>query len=411
MLKKIYQLGIKGKVGHWIQSFITGRTQTVFVNGARSSPAEVKSGVPQGSVLGPLLFLILIGDIDQDVSHAFLSSFADNTRVGYHVNSDDEASYLQQDLKAIYSWTQQNNMELNSDKFEHVHYSHSRLRETTYQYLSTSGDTITEKEDVKDLGVTMSNNGTFRKHIQNVITEARSQAAWILRTFATRDTSPMLTLWKSLVQCKLDYCSQLWNPTEKSDIQALEMIQRSYLRKISGLNQSSYWDQLKELRLYSQERRRERYMIIYVWRILENQVPNICNGAHASGSITARWHARRGRMCDVPQVARNSSPRVQRLREASLSVKGQRLFNCLPLNIRNMTGCKKDVFKQALDNYLQSIPDEPQIQGYTMFRRTDTNSLIDMTRFRNAHRDQRVEGLDDTYSSSSRGCASSVAVA
>ena len=113
--------------------------------------------------------------------------------------------------------------------------------------------------------------------------------------------------------------------------------------------------------MYSQERRRERYMAIYVWRILEGQVPNICTADHASGVINARWHGRRGRVCDVPLRARLSPPSVQRLREASLTVKGQRLFNTLPQDIRNMTGCTKEVFKRALDKYLQDIPDEPQI--------------------------------------------------
>ena len=409
-LKKIHHLGIQGEVGRWIYSFITDRSQTVLANGARSCPASVKSGVPQGSVLGPLLFLILIGDIDQNVANAFLSSFADDTRVGYHVDSDDEARLLQQDLNEVYTWTESNNMELNSDKFEHMHYSTSRQSETVYQYQSSSGAIISEKTDVKDLGVTMSNNGTFKKHIQNVLQGARSQAGWILRTFATRDRVPMLTLWKSLVQCKLDYCSQLWSPCDKGNIQALEMIQRSFLRKLSGIRNLTYWDQLRELRLYSQERRRERYMIIYIWRILEEQVPNIYNGVNASGCIVASWHDRRGRVCDLPQIIRPSSSQVKRLREASLAVKGQRLFNTLPQDIRNMTGCTKEVFKRALDKYLKDIPDEPQIQGYTAFRKADTNSLVDMTRFRNAHQDRRVEGLDDSSSSASGGCATSVAV-
>ena len=410
-LKKIQQLGIQGKIGRWIHSFITGRSQTVLVNGARSNPATVKSGVPQGSVLGPLLFLILIGDIDQNVAKAFLSSFADDTRVGNHVDSEYEASQLQQDLDAVYQWTETNNMELNGDKFEHMHYSPSRQNVTAYHYHSSSGTTITEKSHVKDLGVTMSNTGTFKKHIENMVSNARSQAAWILRTFATRDRMTMLTLWRSLVQCKLEYCSQLWNPSAKGDIQSIEMVQRSFLRKIHGIRHLTYWDQLKELRMYSQERRRERYMIIYVWRILEGQVPNICNSVSVSGSIIARWHCRRGRVCDVPPIARHSSPKVQQLREASLSVKGQKLFNLLPLEIRNTTGCSKDIFKRALDRYLQDIPDEPQIQGYTAIRRADTNSLVDMARFHDAHQDNGVEGLDDTGSSGRGGCVADVAMA
>ena len=121
-----------------------------------------------------------------------------------------------------------------------------------------------------------------------------------------------------------------------------------------------------------------------------------------------------GRVCDIPQIVRHSSSNIKRLREASLTVKGQRLFNSLPQDIRNITGSTVEVFKRALDQYLHGIPDEPQIQGYTALRRADTNSLIDMIRFRNSHqknKEQRVEGPDDSDSSGSRGCAASVAVA
>ena len=78
-MRKMNKLGISGNLGRWIHSFLTNRTQSVAVNGCKSKPSEVKSGVPQGSVLGPLLFLILIGDIDKDISSLFVSSFADDT--------------------------------------------------------------------------------------------------------------------------------------------------------------------------------------------------------------------------------------------------------------------------------------------------------------------------------------------
>ena len=128
----------------------------------------------------------------------------------------------------------------------------------------------------------MSNDGMFKKQITKVITDAKSQAAWVLRTFASRDKQTMLTLYKSLIQCKLDYCSQLWSPVSKGEITALEQVQRNFLRKISGISHLPYWDQLKELKLYFLERRRERYMIIYVWRIIEGQVPNTCTTERGS---------------------------------------------------------------------------------------------------------------------------------
>ena len=246
-------------------------------------------------------------------------------------------------------------MELHGDKFEHMHYSGKTLkdRHLGQEYISFSGTKIDVKQHVeRDLGVIMSNDGTFKKQITQVIHEAKSQAAWVLRTFASRDKLTMLTLYKSLIQCKLDYCSQLWSPVSKGEITALEQIQRNFLRKISGISHLPYWDQLKELKLYSQERRRERYMIIYVWRILEGQVPNICTTERGSIKLKQNHRLneneedRLGRKCDIPTLNTNSTHHVQSLREASLSVRGQKLFNILPKYIRDLKGCTKDSFKK-----------------------------------------------------------------
>ena len=214
-----------------------------------------------------------------------------------------------------------------------------------------------------------------------------------------------------LVLCKLDYCSQLWCPTNTGDIQALETVQRSLLQKLSGMSKMSYWDQLSHLKQYSLERRRERYRIIYIWRILEGHVPNLVSSDGNSEKVTAKWHKRRGRECIVPRVNRNAPQRIQTLIYASLPIRGQQLFNILPARIRNMTGCSVDCFKRKLDGYLKTVPDEPQILGYTAQRRAETNSLIDMARFSPAHHQSNVEVPEDSLTPDSRSCATSVVVA
>ena len=123
-------------------------------------------------------------------------------------------------------------MELNSGKFEYLNYRCGSHPPNCRIYWSNTATVIEEKDNVRDLGVIVSNDCTFKAHIQSLITEARKQSAWVLRTFATRECLPMLTLWKSLILCKLDYCSQLWSPIDKGDIQSVEMIQRSFIQKI-----------------------------------------------------------------------------------------------------------------------------------------------------------------------------------
>ena len=121
-MKTLKGMGISGKLGIWIHAFLTNRKQAVVVNGTKSMPADVKSGVPQGSVFGPLLFLVLIGDIDREVATAFVSSFADDTRAANGISTNADVCDLQVDLDAIYHWADDNNMEFNNTKFECLRY-------------------------------------------------------------------------------------------------------------------------------------------------------------------------------------------------------------------------------------------------------------------------------------------------
>ena len=128
--------------------------------------------------------------------------------------------------------------------------------------------------------------------------------------------------------------------------------------------------------MYSLERRRERYTIIYIWKIMENLVPNVSNMDQTG--IQWFWHQRRGRNCIVPTANLRGPKHFQTVRYASFGVRGPRLFNMLPKAIRDITGCSVDAFKRSLDKYLATVPDEPQIRGYTSNRRAESNSLVHM---------------------------------
>ena len=345
-----------------------------FVSFVKSQPKPVTSGVPQGSVLGPLLFLVLIGDIDKTVASSFLSSFADDTRVGKGITSEVDIRNRQADLKAIYQWSVDNNMTFNSDKFELLRYKSKSSKElqSSMSYTSNNSSTIEEKTHVRDLGVTLSDTATFSQHIHEKSTAVKSKIAWVLCTFKTREPPPMLTLWKTQIMCHLDYCSQLWSPNKTGDIQSLELLQKGFLKKIKGMSHLPYWDQLTRLKLYSLERRQEHYQIIYTWRIIEGQVPNFnCT------PIQSYKNPRCGRECRVPTISPSATCATQTIRFSSLPVKGPRLFNVLPKHLRYMSGCSTERFKGELDHYLEIIPDEPLIPGLTQYRRCDSNSVID----------------------------------
>ena len=174
----------------------------------------------------------------------------------------------------------------------------------------------------------------------------------------------------------MDYCSQLWNPHNVQAIQQLEDLQKSYVRHISGFRHMNYWDTLRELGLYSLQRRRERYQVIYLWSILEAKVPNITTISDSPLIRTqSASDSRRGRTIYIPTLKR--SP-YSTLRYHSLPFHGARLFNAMPSVLRNLTDISKDNFKLNLDKYLKTVHDQPLILGYTQFRLVPSNSLIDM---------------------------------
>jgi hypothetical protein len=373
VLSKLKKLGVRGKLLEWIKSFLMNRTQSVIINGTQSDSSKVISGVPQGSVLGPLIFLILIGDINEEILYSILRSFADDTRISKGIKSLSDTNNLQDDLNSIYNWASKNNMSFNANKFELIRYT-TNTSPTNKNYISSTGSTIKEKKVIKDLGVHMSNDATFTHHIHHVVSSARHQSSWILRIFKSRATHVMKLLWKSLVLPILEYCSQIWSPYKQSDICSLEAIQWSFLRKMIGAKDKDYWECLTWANMYSLQRRRERYQIIYVWKILEGLVPDF--GTQNHPAVSSYNSLRRGRVCNIPVVCTVIPKSLQTKMYGSLSHIGPRLFNVLPRPLRDHSGKSVTTFKSLLDKHLSRIPDEPSLPGYSVQRCAETNSII-----------------------------------
>ena len=215
LLHELKNCGITGKVGCWLSSFLDSskRQQCVVVDGRVSGLEPVISGVPQGTVLGPILFLVHIRNISRGLSMGITaSSFADDTRVQRGIKSLDDCSRLQSDLQSIYDWSESVNMSFNSEKFECLRYWADPSKAPTFQYVGPDSKPIEVKTDLRDLGVRVSSSLNFSIHIENVIASASKLVGWGLRTFSGRGRGVMLTILKSLVQPTLDYCSQLWSP-------------------------------------------------------------------------------------------------------------------------------------------------------------------------------------------------------
>ena len=388
---KIKNLGITGKVGLWIREFLTGRYQQVSANGALSQPAPVVSGVPQGTVLGPILFIIMIDDLDNKLVHSIASKYADDTRITAKISGPQDSAIFQSELQnKVYQWGPANNMTLNGDKFEHLHVGNN-LQQPKSQYLDPDGKVIEEKHFIKDLGVTISNDLSWSAHIKQTVSKARSMTGWILRTFTTRQQVPMLTMWNSQVRPILDYCSPLWSPCPKDVgiIDLLENTQRSFTRNITGMVGQNYAQRLKTIRMYSIQRRHERYKIIYIYKIKEGLVPNI-DGIHG---LQFSANKRHGCMCKIPTFPLYNN-KAAKARDRSFALTASQLWNSMPRDLRNISGASVDSFKRQLDKILQHYPDEPRCSASGIYINQSgrtSNSLVDL--YQNSEVRRRVNQI------------------
>ena len=369
LIQKLKRLGISGILLMWIDSFLKDRSQQICIEKVLSASGGVLSGVPQGSSLGPLLFLLHIGDIDEDLSFTYASSFADDTRIVGCLQDRNDGQRIQEDLNTIYRWAEQNNMKFNGKKFEVIKYGTNKYSNQIYQ--QPNGEQIEEVEEIKDLGVLMSASATFENEVETAVLKSNRQAGWILRVFRTRKELPLMTLYRSLVRPHLEYCCQLWSPLRLGKIRRLESIQRSYTSRILNIGHLSYWQRLKHLGLHSLERRRERYQVIYVYKVINGTVPNFSSQKF---SIKTMYSERRGRTCIVPGLNSAAPARLKTLIDNSFAVRGVKLFNAMPRRLRNFEESAES-FKRSLDTFLIKVRDQPCTPSY--HQSAPSNNLID----------------------------------
>ena len=371
LLKKLQSIGITGKLFEWLKEFLRARKQFVSVEGALSSESDVVSGVPQGTVLGPLLFLIHIGDIDREINNSQVSCFADDTRIMKTIREENDRNLLQEDLNRIYRWANENEMKFNNNKFEMIDYQPGRGNEAHHVYRTEGDAPIERKTEIRDLGIIMNNEATFTDHITASAKKGRKLAGWALRTFQSREASLMLTLLKVLIRPHLEYGCQVWNPHLAREILLLECVQRDFTRKIEGTTEMDYWERLRELNLYSLQRRRERYIIIYIWKIIYGLVPNF----DGEDKISIYNSDRLGLLCSRPRLTGGRRTRFGTRKENSLVVFGQKLFNHIPKEIRACPG-PLETFKRKLDGFLKTVPDQPVLHGGEYPQQATSNSII-----------------------------------
>ena len=373
LLEKVRAHNISGKIGKWIKEFLRNRKFRVVANGCMSEDERVTSGVPQGTVLAAILFVIMISDIDEKVKHSIVRSFADDTRVSKKISSEVDKIRMQEDLEAIYKWARDNKMIFNEKKFEQI--VHGRNEDTVVEsYKTPKGEKIEIRSTVKDLGVMATNDLLFKEHMDNIINSSKTVMGMLLRTFSTREKDPMIRMFNTYIKSKMEYCCIVWSPVQQTFINDLENIQKTFTKKISGMEDLDYHERLKKLGMYSLERRRDRYLIIYGWQQIEGIKENILELKTSRIGLGRRMISKK-----IPYKAEGR--RISRLENTKLqncpARRIQRIFNSIPAKIRNLTGIKTDTFKAHLDKWLKLVPDLPRARGYAKWVAAESNSVQD----------------------------------
>ena len=226
------------------------------------------------------------------------------------VGNENERLNLQRDLEALYEWSDTNNMMFNGGKFQHLRFGPPQ---SDRRYVTPEGELIAMANDVRDLGITMGAKGNFEAHVSDSVLKGSQMAGRILRTFQTRETAPMMILYKALVLPLLEYCCQIWSPKKLGLIKRIESVQRErhFTAKLSGTADMKYKERLTFLKIYSLERRRDRYAIIYIWKIIQGLVPNLLGKDRIRPVDT---NVRLGRYCVLPNLNHNAPRYVQTLR-------------------------------------------------------------------------------------------------
>ncbi|MES9879908.1 MAG: reverse transcriptase family protein [Sedimenticola sp.] len=331
LLHKLSSYGIKGTLLLWISDFLLGRRQYVAVKGKHSSWQDVLSGVPQGSVLGPILFIIYINDLPE-VVNSTVKIFADDTKL---YSKDSDYNIIQQDLDSLCSWADLWQLRFNVSKCKAIHYGRDN-QEHMYSMNSVNLEIVSEE---KDLGITFQQNLKFSSHIASKVNKANSMLSLIVRSFDYIEKDTFLMLYKAMVRPHIEYGNTIWYPFLRKDIISVEKVQKRATKTVPQLKNLEYTDRLKELKLPTLAHRRRRGDMIQTFKIIRGieDIP--------SDRFFTICHSRtRGHEYKLAKPRCTTSFRLQQFSQRIIND-----WNSLPKYVVNA----KDVndFKSKIDQY------------------------------------------------------------
>ena len=250
LLLKLWSAGVCGLPWQLIRSYLYGRKQCVRVGSSFSSLFDVTSGVPQGSILGPLLFLLSINDLSRIPIYSMVLLFADDSKCRRDIRSIEDCQLLQADLDSLCEWSLSSSLQFNNSKSFVVRFHPPRTNPHIFDY-SLDGGSIMNRDVSRDLGVLFSSSLSWSPQVKAVLKKAYGVLWMLKRVFpcTTTTTAVKRKLYLSLVIPIVSYCCQVWRPSLIKDIVALELLQRRATKYILKNFVSDYKSRLLHLKL------------------------------------------------------------------------------------------------------------------------------------------------------------------
>ncbi len=333
LVNKLNNLGIRNPILSWINSYLTGRLQRVKISNNRSCFIEVTSGVPQGSHIDPLLFLVFINDVNSVFKHCRFLLFADDLKLFCRIRNSTDVILLQEDLGKFVEWCDSNKLELNIEKCKAIRFSSKKLLDPPTYFIKDRK--LETTLSVNDLGVTFSSKLDFNIHIDNIANKANKLLGFLIRQGTIfYNLRTFIILYCSLVRSVLEYCTVIWSPYHLVKIQRLEKIQSRFIKFLCfkfnvDFKSNNYVNLLQFFGLALLESRRTYFDLYFMFKILNN----MCNCTNLCSLFNFHVPARNVRnpiLFDVPFHRTNYSSNSVVPRLSNLANKYRRdisLFN------------------------------------------------------------------------------------
>jgi hypothetical protein len=349
LLIKLYAYGIRGKLMGWIKSFLRGRRQRVVMGEIKSEWGDILSGVPQGSVLGPLLFVIYINDLPDGLENIF-KMYADDSKVIAEAGGLGGDSKLQRDIVKIKEWCDKWSMSLNSSKCKVMHFGKKNPGRNYYVDNGNERVILGVTEAEKDLGIIIANNCKNNLQAEKSINRANYELGRMRKTFQFFNIKLFRILYPTFIRPHLEFASAVWNKLSKEHKFKMESIQRKATKMVIEIRSLQYEDRLRALGLTTLEERRKRGDLIQIYKII-NGIEEVDmdmgvgkNLRVMGGGAISRDHGY--------QIEREKPGGKNPMRYYSLPNRNNNTWNILPPEI---VGAETvNLFKERIDGHMRS---------------------------------------------------------